>query len=196
MGLDATDDLVRQLLAGDEHARERLLERLRPQIVLWCSTQMSARLKASYEPEDMAQEILVRVHKGLDHFRGGGRSEFFGWLYTLGRNCIRDHADYLDADKRRPRPPSSFTQTSPSTAARRREDVGRLMQALDTLAPEDRELITLIKLEELSTEQVARTQDRSLNAVRIHLCRALKRLKEALDRLGGLTGEMPGAGAR
>jgi RNA polymerase sigma-70 factor (ECF subfamily) len=185
MGPDDTDDLVRQLLAGDGEARGRLLERLRPQVVLWCSTQMSVRLKASYEPEDMAQEILLRVQRGLDGFEGRGRSAFYAWLYKLGRNCIRDHVDYVGAEKRRTPPPSSLTQTSPSAAARRREEVGRMMRVLDGLEPADREIISLLKLEELTAEQVAELQQRSVSAVRTHLCRAMKRLKEGLDAAGG-----------
>jgi RNA polymerase sigma factor (sigma-70 family) len=196
MGPDDTDDLVRQLLAGDARARGRLLERLRPQLVLWCSTQMSAHLKSSYEPEDMAQEILLRVERALDGFEGRGRSAFYAWLYTLGRNCIRDHVDHVHAEKRRLPPPSSLTQTSPSAAARRREDVGRMMRVLDALEPADREIISLLKLEELTAEQVAELQQRSVGAVRTHLCRAMKRLKEGLDAAGGAGAETSGGPSR
>lgn len=185
MGLSDTNDLLRTLLAGDARVRGQLLERLRPQLLLWCSSRMSSQLKAAYEPEDLTQEVLTRVHKGLDGFEGRSIKEFYGWLYTVARHCISDQVAYQGAQKRRLPQPASLTQSSPSSAARRREEVDRLMRALDGLAPPDRELIVLLKLEELSPEDVAQTQGRSVNAVRVHLCRALKRLKEGLDGLAG-----------
>ena len=167
-----------------ERSRERLLGRLRPMLVLWAGTRMSPRLKARMEPEDVAQEILTRVLRGLDRFQAGHDGTemraFHAWLFTLGENCIRDLVSREEAVKRRPPEPLGVSQTSPSQAANRREQVDRMLGALDALEPEDRDVIRLLKLQGLSAAEAAPLLHKSPNAVRIQLCRALKALHARL----------------
>ncbi|MCZ6597797.1 MAG: RNA polymerase subunit sigma-70, partial [Planctomycetota bacterium] len=63
-----TQRILRDALQGGEAAREDLLERLRPRIVLWVSTRLSPELRARVDPEDIAQEVLLGLHRGLDAF--------------------------------------------------------------------------------------------------------------------------------
>lgn len=201
MGLSETHDALRGALGGPSPARDRardqLLARLRPMLVLWSGTRMSPRLKARMEPEDVAQEIMARVLTGLDGFEAapgdGGARSFHAWLFTVGENCIRDLVSREDAIKRRPPAPLSISQTSPSQAAYRREQVERMLQALDALEPEDRDVIRLIKLQGLTAAEAAPLLDKTPNAVRIQLCRALKALHARLAGPDGSTkaGETP-----
>ena len=166
-------------------------------LVLWAGTRMSARLKARLEPEDVAQEIMARVLKGLDGFQAAhGDAEsrsFHAWLFTVGENCIRDLVSREDALKRRSPVLQSVSQTSPSQAAYRREQVERMLKALDALEPEERDVIRLIKLQGLTAGEAAPLLDKTPNAVRIQLCRALKALHARLIGLDGstTTGETP-----
>lgn len=201
MGLSETHAALRGALGAPsparEQAREQLLTRLRPMLVLWAGTRMSPRLKSRLEPEDVAQEILARVLKGLDGFEvahgEGATRSFHAWLFTVGENCIRDLVSREEALKRRAPTLVSVSQTSPSQAAYRREQVERMLQALDALEPEDRDVIRLIKLQGLSAGEAAPLLDKTPNAVRIQLCRALKALHARLAGLDGSTssGETP-----
>jgi len=66
-----------------EGALEELFGRQQTQLVRWCSRFTHDRESA----RDLAQEILLRAYRKLDHFRG--ESRFSTWLYVIARNvCI------------------------------------------------------------------------------------------------------------
>lgn len=163
-----------------------LLEHLRPRLVLWASAQLSPALRAKLEPEDVAQEALFEVYRDLDSFQGK-RERFLSWVFTIGRNTIRDLADHHNAKKRQPLDPRSFSQTSPSHHAAVREQVQRLRRAIEGLPDAHREVVRLRRLEELEVAQVAEIMGRTPNAVRILYCRAIKSLGGALGEDGRAT---------
>ena len=55
MGVEETVQLFLATLDGRDGARDRLLERLRPRLVLWASAQLSPKLRGKLEPDDIAQ---------------------------------------------------------------------------------------------------------------------------------------------
>lgn len=175
-----THALVEGALGGDDVARGELLERLRPRLVLWAASRMSADLRSKVEPEDMAQEILLALHKSLDGFQGPDGRAFFAWMFKVAENRIRDTVDHFGAKKRQRIQPVSFSQTSPSAAVARSEAVVRLQAAIETLPEDYKRVVQLRRLEERDTSEVAELMDRSENAIRILYYRALKALKAAL----------------
>jgi RNA polymerase sigma-70 factor (ECF subfamily) len=180
MALDDTVDLLRGALSGDKGLLGRLLERLRPRLVLWLYARMSQALRAKVEPEDVAQDVLVAVNRDIGRFVGDGMPAFMAWFFTVAENRLRDLVDHFGAIKRRLPPPHSFSQTSPSTAASRREDVARLMQAIDQLPENLRQVIVLVRIESRTVSEVAVLLGISENAVRVRYCRALKLLRRLL----------------
>lgn len=180
VGLDETAQLLAAAMEGEADARAALLERLRPRIVLWATTRMSPKLRAKVEPDDVAQEVLLAVHKGLDGFEVRDQPRFLAWLFRIAENRIKDLVDHFNAKKRRLPEPRAFTQTSPSSAAVLREQVETMRRALDDLPEDYQQVIRLRRLEELDCRQVASIMDRSENAVRVLYCRALKALGQRL----------------
>ena len=189
VSLAATTQLLHAALDGQDEARGALLERLRPRILLWVASRMSPALRAKVEPDDVVQEVLLAVHKSLDGFDHRDQRSFFGWLFRIAENRIRDLVDHFGAQKRRPPEPRTFSQTSPSSAARRREQVDRIAQAVEALPPDYREVIRLRRFQELDCPQVAEIMDRSENAVRVLYCRAVKALAQALAEKEGNRGD-------
>jgi RNA polymerase sigma-70 factor (ECF subfamily) len=177
--LDRTQSDLRAALGGDDEARGELLERLRPRLVLWAASRLSPELRRHHEPEDVAQEILLAVHRSLDSFEDRGKRAFHGWLFRIAENRIRDLATREGAQKRQPVAILPFTQTSPSVAAVRAESFRLLHEAIATLSASHQAVIRLLRFEERSVEEAARLLERSENAVRILYCRALKALREA-----------------
>jgi RNA polymerase sigma-70 factor (ECF subfamily) len=175
-----TFGLLEEALSGSETARAALLERLRPRIVLWAATRLSPALRAHLDPEDVAQEILLAVHRDLGAFRGGDARAFYGWLFTVGENRIRDLADRYGAQKRRTPDPVPRSDTSPSGRASRTEACERVKRALLTLSEDHQRVVQLVRLEERPYDEAALVLGRSVNAVRILYCRALKALRGAL----------------
>jgi len=169
---------------GDAAAREALLERLRPRIVLWASARLGPELRVEADPEDIAQEVLVAVHKRLDEFRGDDRRAFLGWIFTVAENRIRDLADRAGAQKRQRAELPRREQTSPSQAAARAELARSLAEAVARLDEPHREVIRMRRFEEMEVSEIARRLDRSENAVRILYCRAIAALRDGMKREG------------
>ncbi len=188
MDLSRTRALIRPALMGDTGAAGALLERLRARLVIWAAGRMSAGLRAKIEPEDVAQEVLLAIHKGLPAFEGTDERAFFGWVFRIAENRIRDMVDHFGAQKRQPGPPLSFSQTSPSQAAARTEDLRRIVQALEALPEDYRTVIRLRRVEHREVTEVAELMDRTPNAVRVLYCRAIKALKLVLEPESSATG--------
>ena len=68
---------------------------------------------------------------------------------------------------------------SPSKNLRRNERFDRLKDSLESLSPEHREVILLMRIEGLPVEEVAKRMNRSPKATRQLLWRALKDLRES-----------------
>ena len=93
-----TQLLVERAAGGDAIAQGDLLERLRPRLVLWCANRMAAALRAKVQPEDVAQEVLLALHKALPAFEArGGRAGFLRWVFRIAENRIRDLVDHHGA---------------------------------------------------------------------------------------------------
>ena len=178
---EETRHLIDGAIKGSPSARTRLLERLRPRIVLWVSSRLSPKLRELVDAEDVAQEILISIHLGFDTLEDRGDHAFFAWLFTIARNRINDLSDYAGAEKRKPIQPIGISHTTPGSAAIRTEEFERLREALLCLPDDYRRVIELRRLEERETSEVAAAMDRSENAVRVLYCRALKALKQFLE---------------
>jgi len=165
-------------LDGDDRARSELLDRLRARLVLWTTTRLSRGLKAKVEPEDVVQEILLAIHKGLDRFEGDDDRAFLGWVFTIAENRIRDMADHFGALKRQEKARDAREPTTPSQHAMRNEMAVRVREALTRLAEPHQEVIRLRRFEERDVSEIAQRMGRSENAVRILYCRAIRALRE------------------
>jgi RNA polymerase sigma-70 factor (ECF subfamily) len=191
MALRDTLDDVTAARAGDATARNRLLERLRPRLVTWAAGHLGAALRGQVEAEDVAQEVLIAVDRDLDRFEGRCPRSFGAWLFTVARNRVRDLADWVGAEKRRLPEPAVRSQTSPSEAERRREEVAAMRAALALLPEAERAVIVLYRIEERSVEELALLWRISPNAVRIRYCRALKALRRAMGQDVGAAAATP-----
>ncbi len=178
--MDATYHQLLAVMDGDVEARDQLLERLRPRMILWASSRMSPQLRARMTPEDVAQEILLSVHRSLEQFRGENAPAFRAWLFAAAENRIRDLAANANAIKRRVPDPEPRSQTSPSGRAMKAESIRLLQEAIARLPEDYRRVIQLRRIEERDTADVASRMDRSPNAVRILYCRAIKALRDEM----------------
>jgi RNA polymerase sigma-70 factor (ECF subfamily) len=180
--LAQTQRLITRALDGGDMERARLLEHLGPRLTLWAGSRLSPALRAKLEPEDVAQETLFAIHKSLDTFTGKDGRAFMAWVFRIAENRIRDLADHFGAKKRQPIVPLSFTQTSPSTVVSRHEEVERVLAVLPELPDDYREVMRLRRFEDRDVKEIAEIMSRSPNAVRVLYCRALRALKEAMER--------------
>jgi len=179
--LAETMGLLTRARGGDGSARENLLEHIRPRIVLWIAARLFRDLRLHMTPEDVAQDVLLSLHRALAAFRGEDMKSFYAWVFRIAENRIRDLVVHHQAQKRQRTPGIAVTQTTPATASIRAEAVLRVRAAIERLSDDHRRVIQLRQLEEREVPEVAAIMGRSDNAVRILHCRALKALREQMD---------------
>jgi RNA polymerase sigma-70 factor (ECF subfamily) len=135
------------------------------------------------DAEDVVQEAFLRAFQFFHSFHGEtGRA----WMLQIVRNTCYTWL----AKNRSSESPSAASEVlgavacsgaNPETLIERREDRQTLMQAIDRLPVEFREVIVLRELEELPYKEIARIADIPLGTVMSRLARAREKLHEILD---------------
>lgn len=175
---ERTDILVDHAKAGDREAFDRLLgrfqDRLRSTVESWSRFQLGARI----EVDDLLQESFVRAFRSLERFEWQGEDSFFRWLCGIAKRAlaqaIQDQRTGQGTDRPGSAAGSGATQTKIS---RRVERFERLEEALQSLTPEYREVLLLSRVEGLKTKEIAARMNRSPNAVKHLIARALRELR-------------------
>jgi RNA polymerase sigma-70 factor (ECF subfamily) len=184
---DEIDAMLERAVAGDREAFDRVLARYRERLEAIVRTRLGARLLARLEVDDVLQETCLRALRSIDRFRPRGGESFLRWLAG-----IAEHVILKAAEKDRGAPLLSLAQdraasgVSPSRAAARGERLERLEAALAGLSSDHAQVIRLARLEGLELREVARRMDRSEEAVKQLLSRALKALRRSFGETDSL----------
>lgn len=137
--------------------------------------------------EDALQETFLAAYRGAAGFRGEGRVR--GWLFTIARHCAtksaRDPA-HLESNEEKLEVLGARAGwgSDPEHELQAAERRGALLRALDSLSSEDRTVISLHDLEELTGPETAEVLGLPLAAVKSRLHRARLRLMAALRAQG------------
>jgi RNA polymerase sigma factor (sigma-70 family) len=126
------------------------------------------------DPDDVLGEVFLHVARDLPRFQGGP-DEARRWVFTIA------HHRMVDAHRRRRRQPPRSDAEVPDGAAPVVEPIDpELLRALDVLTPEQRRVVVLRFVADLSLEEVARVTGRRVGAVKAMQHRALARLAREL----------------
>lgn len=195
----ASHDLIDRAQRGDQAARHLLLEHYRDELRRTVAVRLDRRLAARVDASDIVQETLVEAADRLDEYLRERPIPFVAWLRQLaGERVIDAHRRHVTAQRRsvtrehrdpdRPDPQAVepartlfATDTSPSNHLMREERHERLRAALATLSPQDREVVVMRHLEQLSIVEIAATLEIGESAVKSRLLRALIRMKERMS---------------
>ncbi len=172
-------DLVPRAQAGDGAARDALLARCHPTVYRWALVQTGD----PDEAEDVALEVLVRVHHGLERFAGASR--FATWLYRITRNVAFELGRRLARTLRlqralRQRMEDREMWTDPTTELDGGETATLVRALFAELPARQREVFYLADLEELTAVEIAARLGLSPATVRVHLLRARRALRAAV----------------
>jgi RNA polymerase sigma-70 factor, ECF subfamily len=171
-------ELVAMVLAGRTEAFEPLVSPYRqPLLALaWRLT------RDAEEAREIAQEAFLRAFRSLGGY-DASRS-FRNWLFQIAANEARDRY------RKRAREKAAFGDViapasvgdGPEAGRERQEIRSDILRSLDALSPREREVLVLRDLEELDVRETARTLGCSAIAVRVHLSKARRKLREVLRR--------------
>ena len=173
-------DLIRRAKEGDAEAFERIVC-LNERAVLRVARRL---LLDSEDAKDAAQEVFIRLHRGLARF--DETKDLAPWLYRVTVNMCRDFKRRtkaglpLDAAAR----VDDLGQT-PEQAAVLAQQYEMVLAGLGTLSQREREAIVLRDLEGCPTSEVARILGSSEATVRSQLSTGRTKMKKLLaDRIG------------
>ncbi len=183
-------ELARLAREGDESAFEEIMRRYSPRVFRFAGKFFRQRSLV----EEAAQEVFLKAFTELGSYEGRGSME--GWLTRITTNtCL----NLLRSSKRRPElTVSDLTEDETNwldnnltdTAMERHESSERSFVAADlagrvlqTLAPDDQLVLTLIDGEEASVKDVVKMTGWSESKVKVKAFRARRRMREAVERL-------------
>lgn len=174
--------LIRQAQKGDARACAALYDRHYDAVYRYCYY----RLGEGHAAQDVTGEVFVRMVEKLDTFRPRGRP-LLAWLYTIARNLVTDHyrqqgqANHVPLDEALPLPDNG---DGPDRHTDRRLEAECLAAALVHLTEEQRQVILLKFMENLSNAEVAALLGKSEGAIKSLQHRALAALRRAIDKEG------------
>lgn len=146
--------LVRDALAGDRQAGERLAERLMcvPRVLGSINARRGGRL-SSHDLEDLIGDCLLGIWRKLGSYHGEATLE--GWLY---RFCFLEFMNKARLLSRRPEVsrPELAQHESPEVALDRDLEREDLERTLLRLGPPDSDVVRLKHYDELTFEGIAR----------------------------------------
>jgi RNA polymerase sigma-70 factor (ECF subfamily) len=170
------DSLMARYQEGDHAAAAALVNRLSPQLHRFFLVQFASRRHA----DDLLQETWMRIHQARHTYRPG--EPVLPWLYAIARHVRVDHFRKAQRGELREQELTEGADHPQPETSDRTPDLDALLSAL----PESqREVIALLKLSDMSLEEVARATSSSVGAVKQKAHRAYERLRQLLARKGG-----------
>jgi RNA polymerase sigma-70 factor (ECF subfamily) len=179
MQADNERELVERCRSGAEGAFQDLVDRYKDLVFALIARTVQDRSRA----EDLAQEVFLRIHRGLPYFRGEARLST--WIYRIVANvCLQEQT--------RPRPAESLddertaVRVAASTTDRAFGDLelrDRLEKAIARLPANYRLLVAAHYLDGIRYEELAEALELPLGTVKTQLHRAKQQLRRILDVL-------------
>jgi RNA polymerase sigma-70 factor, ECF subfamily len=164
----AAGQLVQQATGGDLEAFEELIRRLQRRVYGFAYQ----HLRDTEEAHDLAQEIFVKLYRNLGRFDVD--RPFEPWFWKLAANTTINYRR-----KRVPLPAEATDEAADESSTFPRHDPA-LVQALSQLDPSYRLPVLLHYYADLSLEQVARSLNSSVPAIKSRLHRARAQLRNSL----------------
>jgi len=178
------DDVLAAAQAGAGWAFEVLYRDLAPSVTGYL------RLHGAAEPDDLASETFIGVFTGLSGFTGD-EAALRGWVFTIA------HRRLVDDWRRRSRRPQLADEPGDLTTfigGDVEDDVltrigADTVQELCGLLPEDQRSVLLLRiLADLTIEQVADVMDRSVASVKALQRRGLRSLRDRIETSAEISG--------
>jgi RNA polymerase sigma-70 factor (ECF subfamily) len=160
---------------GNAAAAKELIDVLSVQLCLFFSSQMGNRAEAV----DMVQDTWLRLHRVRHTYRPG--EPVLPWVYAIAR---RVRVDNFRRRRRIANREIIVDSLPEAPAANPPTDLPPFADLIAPLPESQREVLTLLKVNGLSIEDVARATSSTVGSVKQKVHRAYDRLRKLLDRQG------------
>ena len=164
-------ELVERCRGGDEQAFRELVDRYKGRVFALIGRTVADRSRV----EDIAQDVFLRVYRGLPYFRGEARLST--WIYRIVVNaCLQSGGPTAAVEP--------IDDHAPATIDRQFSDVelrDRLEKAIARLPPNYRLLVAAHYLDGIRYEDLAEAMNMPLGTVKTNLHRAKRQLRRLLE---------------
>jgi RNA polymerase sigma-70 factor (ECF subfamily) len=195
-----TQELMREAGRGEPTAVNELLDRHRNALRNMVQARLDQRLSRRVDASDVVQDVLLEASQRLAGYLRDPRLPFSLWLREMAKDRIIDlHRRHRVAmrrslDKEQPLSPANFGDRSslelaaqlrdpeltPAAMALRQELHQRFLDALDRMEEDDREILVMRHVEQLSNSDAAQILGLTPPAAGMRHLRALRRMREIL----------------
>lgn len=202
-----TQELLAQAEGGRSEAVNQLMERHRESLRRLVGLRMDRALSQRVDASDIVQEVLLEASQRMTDYLVDPRLPFHLWLRQLAKDQLIDtHRRHRLAQRRSLDREQSLVsndpeksspdfagqlqdhELTPAAAALRKEFQSRFYLALEQLEEDDRELILMRHVEQLSNSEVSQALGLSQPAAGMRHLRALRRLREILGEATSFPG--------
>ena len=175
--VSTTSSGLQQLMSryqqADATAVSILIKTLSPQLYRFFASQMGSMTDA----EDMLQELWLRIHRARHSYRPG--EPVLPWVYAIAR-CVR-----TDRYRQRRRIESRETAVAALPEISKHQSPSSPLPFEDLVAPlseRQRTVLTMLKVNDMSIEEVAHATASTIGAVKQDAHRAYERLRRLFER--------------
>ena len=190
-GIDI-DATVRKAKAGDDEAFSDLVLHYEKFVFNTACRILSSSGRSEGPADDVAQTAFIKAWRSLGNFRGD--CAFSTWLYRITVNAAKD---YLRSEGRRQETPITVNAgddeddmwelpvTSendiPDESYEKKERIATVRRAIEALPKDQRQIIVMRDLDELSYQEISDILGIELGTVRSRINRGRAKLKSILE---------------
>ena len=171
--------LIERCRQGDETAFRELVDQYKGLVFALIARSIPNRGRA----EELAQDVFLKVHKGLPYFRG--ESRLSTWIYRIVINALSQERPELatvsldetvEGDDRPRRQPAADDRAFSDLVLK-----DRLQKAIERLPIQYQVLVNGHYMKGMRYEELAAALDMPMGTVKTHLHRAKRHLRHLLE---------------
>ena len=170
---------IQEVLAGDKQAYAHIINKYKTPLY----GTILRMTRNPHDAQDLVQEAFIKVYQQLEKYNGTG--SFSSWLYRVAINHCMDGFRKKRYQQSEIDEEMVVNPNHPEVIFLKKEKNRQLERLIATL-PEDERLIILLRyMNELSYDEISEMVDIPLSTVRNKLHRAKKKMRKTVKREGG-----------
>lgn len=171
---------------GNAQAARRVVELVTPKVVRYCRARVGVVERANLSPEDVVQEVLIAVVRALPTYTERGRP-FMAFVYGIASHKVADAhraAGRVKSDSWESPPEDISIEDDPESMFLVDEGSAVMQDMLNALPAKSREIVMLRVLAGMTADETAEAVGSTPGAVRVAQHRAMKQLKDMMEKAG------------
>lgn len=168
------EQLMTRYQQADSAAASALVKRLSPRLFRFFASQADSPADA----DDMLQDLWLRLHRVRHTYRAG--EPLLPWAYAIA------HRVRIDSYRRRRRISREIAVDvlpEPAAHEEKQSDLPAFDELLAALPESQREVLTMLKVDGFTVEEIARATSSTAGAVKQKAHRAYERLRNLLQEM-------------